>query len=237
MKRSLAAVLYVLAAVPGVVPAQAPGAMPVPGAGAAPAQVVGTTTLSVSIVDVSEIALGWSAKRSILGKWVINDAGEKVGQVDDLIITSERNLSFLIVGAGGFIGMGRHDVAIPISQFTQRGLQFVLPGASKAALAQMPQFDYASDTTRRDRFVARADADIAKAKEEIAAHQRRADTAGGDAKARLDLGLIGLREDLRITEVRLAGLRLASANRWREFELGVSSAIVRLRGALDRMAG
>ena len=34
--------------------------------------------------------------------------------------TPDRNVSSLIVGAGSFIGIGRHDVAIPVTQIQSR---------------------------------------------------------------------------------------------------------------------
>ena len=81
------------------------------------AQVAGSTTaVGVSLDESTKLAMGWSVKKSILGKAVYNDHNQKVGPVEDLIISPDRNLSYAIVGAGGFIGIGRHDVAIPVSQ-------------------------------------------------------------------------------------------------------------------------
>jgi len=52
-------------------------------------------------------------------------------------------VSYAIIGAGGFLGVGRHDVAIPVSQLKEEGGKFILAGATKEAVKAMPEFDYA----------------------------------------------------------------------------------------------
>src|ERR1700675_5072659 len=85
--------------------------------GSTSAGVAGTSTLGITTEEVKVVAMGWSAKKKILGKAVYNDKNEKIGVVDDLIVAPDRSLSYAIVGVGGFIGMGKHDVAIPVNQF------------------------------------------------------------------------------------------------------------------------
>ena len=111
--------------------------------GAARAQVAGTTTLGIAVAQVQEVAVGWSAKKQIIGHVVYNDAGDKVGRIDDLIVAPDSSVSFAIVGAGGFVGLRRHHVAIPVTQLSQRDGEFPLPGATKEAIKAMPTFDYA----------------------------------------------------------------------------------------------
>lgn len=50
------------------------------------AQVAGSTAASVTLTERHEVAMGWSARRSVLGKTVYTDAGQKIGQVQDIII-------------------------------------------------------------------------------------------------------------------------------------------------------
>jgi hypothetical protein len=113
------------------------------GNGAALAQVAGTTTVGIAVAEVQEVAAGWSAKKQIIGHVVYNDAGDKVGKIDDLIVAPDRSVSFAVVGAGGFVGLRRHHVAIPVTQLSQRNGEFLLPGATKEAIKAMPTFDYA----------------------------------------------------------------------------------------------
>jgi hypothetical protein len=107
------------------------------------AQVAGSTTLDVGAAKVEEIAIGWSAKKQILGHTVYNENREKVGKVDDLIIAPDSSVSFAIIGAGGFVGLRRHQIALPVELLTLRDGEFVLEGASKEAVKGLPAFDYA----------------------------------------------------------------------------------------------
>jgi len=113
-------------------------------AGAALAQtapVVGS--IGVTVEEVQFLATGWSIKKDILGKDVFNETGEKVGTVEDIIVTPEKGMSYAIVGAGGFLGMDKHDVPIPINQFKIKDKRVVWAGATKEAIKAMPTFKYA----------------------------------------------------------------------------------------------
>lgn len=106
------------------------------------AQVAGHTALGVSVTELDAIIKGVSVKKQVLGKPVYNEANEKVGNVQDLIVTPENAVSFAIVGAGGFVGVGRRDVAIPVNQFKYDQGKIVLPGATKDAIKALPEFKY-----------------------------------------------------------------------------------------------
>lgn len=106
------------------------------------AQVAGHAALGVSVTELDAIIKGVSVKKQVLGKPVYNEANEKVGSVRDLIVTPENAVSFAVVGAGGFVGLGRHDVAIPVNQFKYDQGRIVLPGATKDAIKSMPEFQY-----------------------------------------------------------------------------------------------
>jgi sporulation protein YlmC with PRC-barrel domain len=107
------------------------------------AQVAGSTLLGVSVAELQEVVNGWSVKRTVLGQPVYNDNNERVGSVDDIIITPEKAVSYAIIGTGGFLGLAKHDVAIPVSQFKLVDNKLVLPGATKEALKAIPEFQYA----------------------------------------------------------------------------------------------
>ena len=50
----------------------------------------------------------------------------------------------LIVGAGGFLGLGTHGVAGPVSKFKLVDKKLVLAGATKESLKASPPFQYAN---------------------------------------------------------------------------------------------
>jgi hypothetical protein len=111
--------------------------------GTALGQVAGSTTLGVTVEEQKVVAMGWSAKKHILGKGVYNNINERIGSVDDLIITPDRSVSYAIVGTGGFLGIDRHDIAIPVGQFKVEGDKLMLPGATQDTLKALPKFEYA----------------------------------------------------------------------------------------------
>ena len=111
-------------------------------AGFAVAQVSGTTTLGITEVELKDVINGVSAKRHVLGKDVYNDKNEVVGKAEDLILSRERAVSYVILGVGGFLGIGEHDVVIPVNQFKMAGDKLVLSGATKESMRAMPRFEY-----------------------------------------------------------------------------------------------
>lgn len=197
----------------------------------------GSTTVGVSVVESTQLAMGWSVKETLMGKLIYNEQGDKVGKVEDLIISPDRKLSYVIVGAGGFVGIGQHDVAVPVTQIEDRSGKLVMPGATKVQLKAMPAFVYASDTTRRDQFVSAAETDIAHGKARVTDLEKKAGTAAADTKAALDLQITTLRLDVKSAEGKLTELKQSGLNRWREFEAGVSAATARLRKSIDSAAG
>lgn len=98
------------------------------------AQVAGSQTVGVAIAELKEVVDGRSAKKHIHGKPVYNDKNEKIGAIDDVIISPDRKVSYAIVGTGGFVGLRKHDVAVPMKQIQEQDGKFVLPGATKETL-------------------------------------------------------------------------------------------------------
>ena len=208
------------------------------GAAPAVAQVAGgSTTIGVSVTESTQLALGWSVKKTLLGKTVYNDAGQKVGKVQDLIIAPDRNVSYVIVGAGGFIGMGRHDVAVPIAQMQDKAGKLVMAGATKDSIQAMPAFAYATEGAARDRFVAAADKDIARGKAKVLELEKQAGVAGSDVRAKIDLQIISVKAEVKAADAQLDEMKHAAAARWKEFEAGVSAATARVRKAVDVAIG
>lgn len=107
------------------------------------AQEAGSVLLGVSTTELREIATGWSVKKTVLGHEVYNEADEKVGTIDDLIVSPGLDVSFAILNAGGFLKVAKHDVAIPITAFELMGDKMVLEGATHDALKALPVFEYA----------------------------------------------------------------------------------------------
>lgn len=113
-------------------------------AGGASGQVAGSSTSVVGIAT-QNVAIGWSAKRQILGKPVYNENEDRVGTITDLIIAPDSSVSYAIVSAGGFVGLGKHDVAIAIDEFETQNNKLYLVGATRDMIKELPKFQYAKN--------------------------------------------------------------------------------------------
>jgi sporulation protein YlmC with PRC-barrel domain len=121
------------------------------GAASAHAQTGRSQIVGISQEEARLVAVGWSAKKNIMGKPVYNDNNERIGTIDDLIISPKQAVSFAILGVGGFLGVGTHAVAVPMNQIRDDGNKLVLPGATREALKSMPEFQYAKMEKRDNR--------------------------------------------------------------------------------------
>jgi sporulation protein YlmC with PRC-barrel domain len=105
--------------------------------------IAGKATLGVAVAEAALIATGWRASK-LLHAAVYNDQNQKIGNVDDFIVSPDGKLSTAVVDVGGFLGIGAHKVAIPVQQFGQVSPKIVLKGATKEALRALPEFKYVS---------------------------------------------------------------------------------------------
>ena len=100
-------------------------------------------TIGITSDEIKLLAKGWSIKKDILSKDVYNDANEKVGVVEDIIVTPDKALSYAVISTGGFLGMSKHDVVVPVNQFKIKAGRVSLAGATKESVKAMPEFKYA----------------------------------------------------------------------------------------------
>ena len=57
----------------------------------------------------------WRASK-LIGVNVYNANNEKIGDINELVTDSSGKIDTIVIGAGGFLGMGEHNVGIPFSQ-------------------------------------------------------------------------------------------------------------------------
>jgi sporulation protein YlmC with PRC-barrel domain len=101
-------------------------------------------TVQLTKVDVIKVATGFRASK-VIGSSVVNDAGDTVGRVDDVIIGEDGKAPFVVLAVGGFLGIGDKLVVLPYQQLKTMDRKIVMPGATKEALKDLPTFKYASD--------------------------------------------------------------------------------------------
>jgi sporulation protein YlmC with PRC-barrel domain len=120
MKRILAATAIVLATA-GLAAAQT---MPSPVMSSAPAGKTVTKYYKQSVYDPAQ---------------------EKIGSVDDVIVSDSGQVTGFMVGVGGFLGAGEKDVAVPFTAVRAEmkdGEWYLTLGATKDALKSAPGFTF-----------------------------------------------------------------------------------------------
>jgi uncharacterized protein YrrD len=80
----------------------------------------------------------------LVGASVYNDQNQRIGKIDDMIVSPDGKVSVAVIDVGGFLGLGKHRVAISVDQFSDiNAKKLVLPNATKEALKALPEFTYA----------------------------------------------------------------------------------------------
>jgi sporulation protein YlmC with PRC-barrel domain len=75
----------------------------------------------------------------------------KIGDVKDVLVSTDGKIDALIVGVGGFLGAGEKDVAVPftaIKHTEKNNKVYLTMDTTKDALKAAPGFKYDSNTTK-----------------------------------------------------------------------------------------
>ena len=82
--------------------------------------------------------------KALLNESVKNAADETIGDINDVLIGDNGKISAVIVGVGGFLGMGEKDVALPYDQLVfakDAGDDLVVTtSATKESLETAPEY-------------------------------------------------------------------------------------------------
>lgn len=65
--------------------------------------------------------------------------GDVIGEIDNLGMQGDALVA--IIGIGGFLGLGEHDVAIDLANLSWNGENFVVDGMTEEQLKAMPEYD------------------------------------------------------------------------------------------------
>jgi sporulation protein YlmC with PRC-barrel domain len=91
-------------------------------------------------------ATQYMAKTRLIGAKVTNKAGEVIGDIEDLIFGAGTNeLQGVIMGVGGFLGVGEKKIGVQMSALTMTlkdGKRVPVMDVTKEVLAAVPAFTY-----------------------------------------------------------------------------------------------
>jgi sporulation protein YlmC with PRC-barrel domain len=82
----------------------------------APADTAASMTADSASVIAAQKPDEWLATK-FRGTSVLGSDGAKIGSVDDILFERNGSIKALVIGVGGFLGIGAKDVAIPFKQF------------------------------------------------------------------------------------------------------------------------
>ena len=102
-----------------------------------------------SAFKLSQAADEWRMA-NYLGKPIVNAAGEKIGDVSDVLFDRSGKITTVVIGVGGFLGLGAKQVAIPFDAATyseQNGQRQIMVPLTKEALQTAPDYTFTEKTT------------------------------------------------------------------------------------------
>nr|WP_042303599.1 PRC-barrel domain-containing protein [Paraburkholderia kururiensis] len=100
-------------------------------------------SITASRTDVVQLASGYRASK-MLGAAVYDDDKQKIGTIDDLIVSPKDSVTYAILSIGGFVGIGKHLIAMPFSNLQIVDKQVQLRGLTSDSLKAMSEFRYAA---------------------------------------------------------------------------------------------
>lgn len=98
-------------------------------------------TITQTRIDRSTLATGYRVSK-VVGSVVVNQDGDVVGTIDDLIVTPNERVPFAVLSVGGFLGVGTKYVVVPFSDIGVVNKQMMLRGATRQSLLELPEFKY-----------------------------------------------------------------------------------------------
>jgi sporulation protein YlmC with PRC-barrel domain len=86
---------------------------------------------SPAILSDSSMQGNWRASK-VVGLSVYNDANESLGSINELLLDKSGNIKAVVLGVGGFLGLGEHLVAVPFDKIKFVSEPVAYKGASTA---------------------------------------------------------------------------------------------------------
>jgi len=76
---------------------------------------------------------------ALIGTEVASSEGETVGEIDDFIRVDDEVMA--VIGVGGFLGLGEHSVALPLTELDWQGETVTAFGYTEQQLKDMAEYD------------------------------------------------------------------------------------------------
>ena len=103
----------------------------------------------MSAFKTTQAAEEWRIANYV-GKPITNDKGEKIGNIDDVLFDRSGKITTVVIGVGGFLGLGEKKVALPFEAITYSetdSKREIMVPLTKEALQTAPEFKPTEKTT------------------------------------------------------------------------------------------
>jgi sporulation protein YlmC with PRC-barrel domain len=100
-----------------------------------------TTAAPAAVSDASTMKGNWRVSK-IVGLSVYNDNNESLGSINDLLTDKNGDIKAVVLGVGGFLGVGEHLVAVPLDK-----VKFVTEPIAYTSAAGAPNTGAAKTTS------------------------------------------------------------------------------------------
>lgn len=87
---------------------------------------------STSVDQTTLKGSNWRASK-LVGLAVYNDSNEKLGDISEILVDKTGKINAVVIGVGGFLGVGQHDIAVSFDQ-----LKWVDEPVRSASADKMP---------------------------------------------------------------------------------------------------
>jgi sporulation protein YlmC with PRC-barrel domain len=101
-----------------------------------------TSGVPAGTVTSTQIPSEFRAMRveEMVGKSVYNSAGDRVGEIDRIVVNRSSRATGAVVGVGGFMGVGEKQVVVPLDRMRMQGDRIVVPNLTKESVGTMQSY-------------------------------------------------------------------------------------------------
>lgn len=114
-----------------------------------------TTSQPTATTPTDVMAPQWYAHQQgewrtskLVGSKVKNKAGDSIGDINEIILASDGSAAAAVIGVGGFLGMGEHQVAVQFKSLKldrdSNGNDVITLDTTKDALKKAPEWTWQS---------------------------------------------------------------------------------------------
>jgi protein CpxP len=120
------------------------------GTAAAVVMLAGSADVRIARADqpVLLAAAGTVDATNLVGRTVVDSKGDTLGKIDSVLVDAGGTVHYVVVGVGGFLGIGEKDVALRWDELSNQNGDKLVANLTKEQLTSMQGYKYA-DVKRR----------------------------------------------------------------------------------------